>query len=69
MKCECKKHIEWTDWFISDLNTNEIVEQRNEIVMHKNNILPKNEQRVVSLKYYDNCGGHTYNFKGKDFLM
>nr|XP_046909276.1 semaphorin-5A-like isoform X1 [Dermatophagoides farinae]XP_046909278.1 semaphorin-5A-like isoform X1 [Dermatophagoides farinae] len=69
MKCECKKHIEWTDWFISDLNTNEIVEQRNEIVMHKNNILPKNEQRVVSLKYCDNCGGHTYNFKGKDFLI
>lgn len=84
IKCECNKKslalasslssassksIQWTDWFINDLNMNEIVEQRNEIIMIKNNELPKHEQRVVSLKYCDNCGGHLYRFKGKDFLM
>lgn len=69
IKCECKKTFEWTDWSITDLNMNEVVEQRTEIVMHKNNIMPRNEQRVVSLKYCDHCGGYVYNFKKKDFLI
>lgn len=69
MKCECEKKFEWTKWSITDLSINEIVQQRSEIVLRKGDIRPKNEQRVLPLKYCDQCGGNTFNFNGKNFLL
>lgn len=66
--CECKK-LEWSDWFVTEINANEIIEQRNELLLHENNVMPKNEKRVVTLKHCAMCDGYTYRFKERDFTM
>lgn len=67
--CDNCKKSEWTNWFITEINDNEIIEQRNEVASHENNIMPKNEKRVITMKYCSKCEGYTYNFKERDYLM
>ncbi|KAF7495713.1 Semaphorin-5A [Sarcoptes scabiei] len=69
IKCERTKTVKWTDWFIADLNNNEIVEQRNEIILNRNNILPKIEQKVVIFKHCSSCDGNLFHFKGRDYSI
>lgn len=60
----CNNDSEWSAWAISEINVNEVVEQRNELSAQV-----ASERRIVPLKYCDTCEGYLYRFKQKQYLM
>lgn len=67
--CENCLEPKWTDWSISDINGNEIVEQRTQLLSTNPEISPRNEKRIVNLSYCDKCNGYTYKLKEHSYTM
>lgn len=61
-------HSDWTNWYMTEINGNEVVEQRNKIA-GQDDLNEKRELRVVPLKYCDTCDGYLYKFREKQYLL